>query len=180
MKRPGTDEADDVGALSLYDRFATTIFDYLSQQLASREDAEDLLVEVFLAAHNQPMLFPLSDERQLAWLRRVAKNKVVDHYRHHAVVRMLPLEQALCTVDRALTPEQRAMQREDYERLYQAIGGLSLEQQQLIHLRYGCELRLVAIADLLERPEGTLRKMLARTLLKLRTLYEQTERGARL
>lgn len=175
MKRLDTDEADDIGALSLYDRFAATIFDYLSQQLASRQDAEDLLVEVFMAAHNQPMLFPLSDGRQLAWLRRVAKNKVVDHYRHNAVVRLLPLEQALCAADRALTPEQRAVQREDYERLYQAIGHLSLEQQQLIHLRYGSELRLVAIADLLGRPEGTVRKM-----VKLRTLYEQTERGTHL
>ncbi|HEY7419052.1 MAG TPA: sigma factor-like helix-turn-helix DNA-binding protein, partial [Ktedonobacteraceae bacterium] len=54
---------------------------------------------------------------------------------------------------------------------------LSLEQQQLISLRYGSELRLVAIAELLGRPEGTVRKMLKRTLLRLRTLYEQTEGG---
>lgn len=178
MKQPDTDEADDVGALSLYDRFAATIFDYLSQRLARRQDAEDLLVEVFLAAHNQPLLSPLSNGRQLAWLLRVAKNKVVDYYRHNAVVRLLPLEQALYAVDRALTPEQRAVQREDYERLYQVIGRLSLEQQQLIYLRYGCELRLVAIAELLGRPEGTVRKMLKRTLLKLRILYEQTEKGS--
>jgi RNA polymerase sigma factor (sigma-70 family) len=176
MKQPDTDVAENVGTLSLYDRFASTIFDYLSQQLVSRQDAEDLLVEVFLAAHNQPMLFSLSDKRRLAWLRRVAKNKVIDHYRHNAVVRLLPLEQALCAEDRALTPEQRAVQREDYERLYQTIGQLSPEQQQLIHLRYGGELHLVTIANLLGRPEGTVRKMLARTLLKLRTLYEQTER----
>jgi hypothetical protein len=43
MKRLDADEAEDVGALPLYDRFASTIFDSLSQQLASRQDAEDLL-----------------------------------------------------------------------------------------------------------------------------------------
>ncbi|HEY7414320.1 MAG TPA: sigma factor, partial [Ktedonobacteraceae bacterium] len=105
MKRLDTDEADDVGALSLYDRFAAMIFDYLSQRLTRRQDAEDLLVEVFLAAHNQPRLSLLSDGRQAAWLLRVAKNKMVDYYRHNAVVRLLPLELALCAVDRALTPE---------------------------------------------------------------------------
>ncbi len=177
MKRLDADEAEVVGALPLYDRFASTIFDSLSQQLASRQDAEDLLVEVFLAAHNQPMLATMSFEHQLAWLRRVAKNKVIDHYRHNAVVTLLPLEQARYAVDRTLTPEQRAVQQEDYERLYQAIGRLLPAQQQLIRLRYGSELRLIAIADLLGRPEGTVRKMLARTLLKLRVLYEQTERG---
>ena len=176
MKQPDTDEADDREALSLYDRFAAPIFDYLSLQLARWQDAEDLLVEIFLAAHNQPMLLSLSTDRQLAWLRRVAKNKVIDHYRHNAVVRLLPLEQADCLVDSALTPEQRVVRCEDYERLSQAIGQLSAEQQELIHLRYGRELRMATIADLLERPEGTVRKMLARTLLKLRKLYEQTEK----
>ncbi len=47
----------------------------------------------------------------------------------------------------------------------------------MIRLRYGNGLRLVAIAHLLAKPEGSVRKMLARTLRQLRVIYEKTERG---
>ena len=78
---------------------------------------------------------------------------------------------------RQLTPEQRVVQRENYERLYISLERLSPLQQQLIRLRYGNGLRLVEIARILDKPEGTVRKWLARTLHQLRAIYEKTERG---
>jgi RNA polymerase sigma-70 factor (ECF subfamily) len=42
-----------------------------------RLNAEDLLLEVFVAALNNQHLSHLGDEQQLAWLRRVARNKVI-------------------------------------------------------------------------------------------------------
>jgi DNA-directed RNA polymerase specialized sigma24 family protein len=56
---------------SLYHRFATTIFTYLSQQVPNEQDAEDLLLEVFLAALKNDSLSTMSAPSQLAWLRRV-------------------------------------------------------------------------------------------------------------
>jgi RNA polymerase sigma factor (sigma-70 family) len=90
---------------------------------------------------------------------------------------MLPLEQARETEDEGLTPEQHAERRETYERLSQAFGQLSPIQQELIRLRYCRDLRLTQIAEMFEKPEGTVRKLLSRTLHQLRQLYEQRERG---
>lgn len=177
MQQLNTDAGQDDVQAALYHRHAPALLAYLCQQAASRQDAEDLLVEVFMAAHNNAALSPLSEERQLAWLRRVARNKVIDRYRHSALLTMLPLEQIVETEDSDLSPEQRAIQQENYRRLYAALAQLSPAQQQLIHLRYGNGLRLVAIAELLEKPEGTVRKMLARALHQLRAIYEKTERG---
>jgi len=177
MQQLNTDAGQDNTHTTLYHRYASTILAYLCQQVASRQDAEDLLVEVFMAAHTYVALSALSEERQLAWLRRVARNKVIDRYRHAALLTMLPLEQIVETEDSALSPEQRAIQQENYRRLYSALAQLAPEQQQLIRLRYGNGLRLVAIAQLLEKPEGSVRKMLARTLCQLRAIYEKTERG---
>jgi RNA polymerase sigma factor (sigma-70 family) len=177
MQRLNMDAEQNGVDSTLYSCFSASILSYLCQQVASQQDAEDLLVEVFMAAHNHYALSGLSEERQLAWLRRVARNKVIDRYRHAALLTMLPLEHILETEASALTPEQRAVQQENYQRLYHALEQLSPAQQQLIHLRYGNGLRLVAIADMLEKPEGSVRKMLARTLRQLRALYEKTERG---
>ena len=177
MQQLNTDAGQNDVDASLYYRFSINILSYLCQQVSSQQDAEDLLVEVFMAAHSHSELAGLSEARQLAWLRRVARNKVIDRYRHTALLTLLPLEQILETEDRELTPEQSAIQQENYRRLYSALEHLSPVQQQLIHLRYGNDLRLVAIAQLLDKPEGSVRKMLARTLRKLRTFYEMPERG---
>lgn len=179
MQQLNTDAGQDDVQTTLYHRHAAAILAYLCQQVASRQDAEDLLVEVFTAAQSHLDLPALSQERQLAWLRRVARNKVIDRYRHAALLTMLPLEQVEEAEDSALSPEQRAIQQENYRRLYSALAQLSPAQQQLIHLRYGNGLRLVAIAEMLEKPEGSVRKMLARTLHQLRAIYEKTARGTK-
>ena len=171
------DEVQDGVQSTLYDRFAATILAYLCRLVSNRQDAEDLLLEVFMAACNNEMLSGLPAARQLAWLRRVARNKAVDRYRHTARLTRLPLEQARDTEDEGLTPQQHAERRETYERLSQAFGQLSPIQQELLQLRYGSDLRLTQIAELFEKPEGTVRKLLSRTLHQLRQLYEQRERG---
>ncbi len=176
MKQLARDEVYNVADAALFDRFAPAIFAYLYGQIASRQDAEDLLLDVFLAAQQNNALSALGEERQLAWLRRVARNKVIDRYRHTARLTMLPLDEALEREDEAMTSEQRAVQHESYEWLYHAIDQLAPEQRLLIRLRYGDGLRLVEIATIMEKPQGTVRKMLARTLSQLRMLYERTER----
>ena len=154
-----------------------TILTYLCQMVANRQDAEDLLLEVFMAAFNNEMLLRLPAGRQLAWLRHVARNKAIDRYRHTARLTMLPLDQASETEDEGLTPQQHAEQRQTYECLSQAFGQLSPMQQELIRLRYGRDLRLTQIAEMFEKPAGTVRKLLSRTLYQLRQLYEQSEKG---
>ena len=162
---------------ALYTDFAATILVYLCQMVSNRQDAEDLLLEVFIAAFNSDTLLELPDSRQLAWLRRVARNKVVDWYRHATRLTMVPLDRAREKVDDELTPQQLAERRQAYERLSLVIGQLPPIQQELIRLRYGHDLRLNQIAELFGKPEGTVRKLLSRTLRDLRQLYEQSERG---
>jgi RNA polymerase sigma factor (sigma-70 family) len=176
MRLRDTNAGQNVEQSLLYERFAETLLASLCQQVAHRQDAEDLLLEIFLAALQNPALIGLPAERQLAWLRRVARNKVIDHYRHTALLTMLPLEQTPPPEDQRLTPERQAEEQETRTWLAQAIKGLPPEQRELLRLRYAQELRLTQIAALMEKSEGTVRKMLSRTLRRLRTLYEQDER----
>lgn len=64
----------------------------------TREDAEDLLVEVFLAALEQARFRAIPAEKQRAWLWRVARYKTIDLYRgikQHPDVRLEELTHAL-------------------------------------------------------------------------------------
>jgi RNA polymerase sigma-70 factor (ECF subfamily) len=59
---------------TLYDRFTLTIFNYICQHVSNKQDAEDLLVEVFLAAFKNEALSSLPADRQMGWLLRVTRN----------------------------------------------------------------------------------------------------------
>lgn len=177
MQQINREEQQNTETIACYDRYASDIFIYLCQQVSSPQDAEDILVEVFMAALKTASFARLTPEQQLAWLRRVARNKVIDSYRHHSYFTMLPLEQIGESKDDAMLPEQRVVRQEAYEHLYRLISQLAPDQQELIRLRYGDGLRLTEIAGMFNKSEETVRKMHSRALHRLRTLYEQAERG---
>ena len=106
MQRMDEETTRDEGNRTLYDRFTLTIFTYICQHVSNTQDAEDLLVEVFLAAFNNEALCSLPADRQLAWLLRVTRNKMVDRYRHFALLTLVPIELAREVEDGSPTPEQ--------------------------------------------------------------------------
>ncbi len=162
---------------ALYDRFASTILAYLLTQVAHAQDAEDLLLDVFVVALSDTTLDTLSPERQQAWLRRVARNKVIDRYRHNSLITLFPLEQAQAKEDVSLTPEQFMERQESLCTLHQALARLSPLQQEVLQLRYRQELRLAEIGTIIDRSEGAVRKLLARTLRQLHQIYTMIEQG---
>jgi RNA polymerase sigma factor (sigma-70 family) len=169
----------DNAGVALYERYAASIFAYTRLHTSSWEDAEDLTLEVFIAALEQDSLATLTEKQQFAWLRRVAQNKLVDRYRRSLHFSLLPFEQVIETVctEEGLSPEQLIVRREDMERLHMAIRQLSEIQQQVLQLRVGDGLRFADIAVLLEKREAAVRQMYSRTLKLLRAIYEHDERG---
>src|SRR5260370_24388680 len=67
---------------ALFDRYCPAIFAYLRSHLSSREDAEDLTLDVFAAALENPSLPTWSGARQLAWLKRLPHNNLGNSYRY--------------------------------------------------------------------------------------------------
>ena len=80
-RRSSQSGLDEPPATNLYQRYAPGIFAYLRRQNLSREDAEDILLEVFLAASERNQLAGLAAAEQLAWLRQVTRHKLADHFR---------------------------------------------------------------------------------------------------
>ena len=73
----------------LYQRYWLMLLMNILAHVPSQQDAEDVLLEVYLAALESDILQTLDERRQLAWLRRVAHNKCIDYHRRtlrHPVV----------------------------------------------------------------------------------------------
>lgn len=160
---------------ALYDRFGQVIFGYLRFHAPSLEDAEDLLLEVFLAALEKDNLSALSPEEQLAWLRQVAHHKLFNVYRRAHRRPQVSLDSLAETLFAEESPEQFALEQEERRQLRVHIKQLPALQQQLLQLRYGYGLRCPEIALLLNKREGAVRQLLSRTIQRLRLAYHHQE-----
>ncbi|HLW00640.1 MAG TPA: sigma-70 family RNA polymerase sigma factor [Ktedonobacterales bacterium] len=179
MQQPERMMLDDapgagVGA-TLYQRYAPAIFAYLLKQTASREDAEDLLLEVFLAAMERGSLTDLREPEQRAWLWGVARHKAVDHFRRQARHPSVHLRLVAETLyeDEQMEPEQIILKQEALAALIKAIESLPARQQEVLRLRFGHGLACGEIATLLKKRESAVRMLLSRTLKALRALYSK-------
>lgn len=82
MQHKDADLLEPTFYAELYRCHASRLFAYVYQQTTSREDAEDIVLDVFLSIL-QNKRFPTFDvKKQEAWLWAITRNKVADYYRH--------------------------------------------------------------------------------------------------
>lgn len=160
----------------LYQRYAPAILQFLCRQLPGREDAEDVLLEVFQAAVESDILPTLDEHKQRAWLWTVAQNKASDYYRRtrHRRVFSLGLEEAEEMADDELfAPENAALRQETYAELRAHVSSLPELQQEILRLRFAHGLKCSEIARQLNKSSAAIRTMLSRSLNFLRDAYQQ-------
>lgn len=175
MQRYPHPTLDDAPTAMLYRRYAPAILAYVRQHTPTREDAEDILVDVFLAALENDAFSTLPEKTQLAWLWRVARNKVVDFYRKSIHRQSVALEHVVETIyeDDVLEPEQTILRKEEYAQVQTLLQSLPTSQQEVLRLRFAQDLHCPEIASRLGKHEGAVRVMLSRALNMLRRIYDQ-------
>jgi DNA-directed RNA polymerase specialized sigma24 family protein len=129
-------DASTIG--ELYRHYAQAILAYLHRCLGRREDAEDLALEVFLAAVERDTLASLSEGEQYAWLCGVARHKLADYHRwaprRHAVA--LDAVGELLPARAEDAPEQAALRAEAYACLRANMQRLPACQQAVVYWRF--------------------------------------------
>src|SRR4051812_2272389 len=137
--RGGNDEAFRV----LHDRYRQRLFAYVRQMLSagSRQDAEDVLQDVFVRAYGALR----NDNREMnvrAWLYRVAHNRCIDHLR-----RPVPPPAEIFEMSRKPLhdPVEEAQRRDDLRRLVADVGRLPAQQRSALLMR---EIDGMSYADL--------------------------------
>jgi RNA polymerase sigma-70 factor (ECF subfamily) len=163
----------------LYQQHAEKMLKYLSIKLSSAQDAEDLLIDTFIAALESELFASLSADEQQRWLWRVLRNKVVDRYRQSPLTTAFDLgeREDLLTDDPQQEPELVSIQHEELEHLALLLKRLSPLQQRVLYLRFGENLRCAQIAVLVGKREGSIRALLSRTFHLLRRSYHAQEKG---
>jgi RNA polymerase sigma factor (sigma-70 family) len=159
----------------LYRKHAPGLLTYARMRITSEEDAEDLVVEVFMAAIENAKFAALSEKEKQMWLWRVTRNKVIDAYRRAKTRQNVTLEHVAGGLfeDEMASPEYAALRQEDYMDLYAHLQSLPPLQQQILRMRFGQDLSCSEIATMLGKQENVVRVTLSRSLNLLRKIYRR-------
>ncbi len=166
----------------LYQQYAPALFAYLLRNVSSREDAEDLLLDIFTAALEKLASAAIDEQRFPSWIWAVAHNKVVDYHRRTRV----RAHQRLSKVEDSLyeredqAPEHIALRNEEYRKLHEVLQELPENQREIVRLRFGHGLSFGEIATIISKNESSVRMMLHRAIKLLRKLYARSEKGGML
>src|SRR5947209_12513268 len=106
-------------------------------RVPSPEDAEDLVVEVFMAALEHAKFAELSEKAKQLWLWRVTRNKVIDTYRRAKTRQSVILDHVAEGLfeDEMFSPEYSALRQEDYVDLYAHLQSLPRSEEHTSELQ---------------------------------------------
>jgi RNA polymerase sigma-70 factor (ECF subfamily) len=143
---------------------------FVARRVDSRADAEELVAEVFRRVVEHLAEFDPKRGSVRAWVLRIARNAVIDHYR----TRKHPLALGSIEVLDALAingggPLDRMIADERSARIRELLAACPDETRTLLAMRYGDGLRHAEIAELLGLGEAVVRKRISRAVRELRS-----------
>jgi RNA polymerase sigma factor (sigma-70 family) len=149
----------------LYEREAQALFGFLVYRTGDRAVAEDLLSDTFERALRARRSFDRRRGSERTWLYAIALNLLRDHARR-AAAEGRALERAGAAGEGSADPAFAAVEHRD--QVQRALAALSPEEREAIALRFGAELTVPEMAELLGEPLTTVEGRVYRALRKLR------------
>jgi len=164
---------DEQALASLYDRYRLILFGLLIRILNSREEAEDVLQEVFLQVWRRAADFDERRGRAFTWLITLARSRAIDRLRQLGSRERLALSAIDFVDDLASSPVRDALRSEQRQIVAGALAELSEEQRRALTLAYFEGLTQTEIAARLSSPLGTVKTRMRSGMIKLRELLSQ-------
>ncbi len=145
-------------------RYQSRLLSFCRHMLSSREDAEDVLQEVFTAAFNAV----LADEREInvrPWLYRIARNRSLNHLRRASAVGVDSMD--VHFADHGMSTGDRAIRRESFRELLGDVHELPETQRTALLLREIDALSYEQIAQAMETTVPSVKSLLVRARISL-------------
>src|SRR6187402_1850394 len=149
---------------ALVARYQSRLLAFCRHMLSSREDAEDVLQEVFAAAFNAM----LADEREInvrPWLYRIARNRSLNHLRRAQAVGVDSMDIHLS--ENGQTTADKVHRREEFRLLIADVQTLPETQRTALLLREIDALSYEQIAEAMDTTVPSVKSLLVRARVSL-------------
>ena len=168
LAQQGDREALEALYLLHFDR----IYSYLHMSVGNRHDAEDLTTQTFLKMLEAIGRFRWRSAPFSAWLFRIAHNLAMDHFR--ASRRWQPEEEVPEPEGAAeSSAEDAALHSIGRKSMLELIENLSLEQQQVLMLKFLFNFSNGEAGTVLDKSEGAIKSLQHRALASLQKQLPQ-------
>src|SRR5580692_9995678 len=149
---------------ALFSRYHSRLLAFCRHMLGSREDAEDVLQEVFAAAFNAV----LADERPInvrPWLYRIARNRSLNHLRRASAIGVDSMD--VHFAENGLSTGDQVLRRESFRQLIGDVQQLPETQRTALLLREIDALSYDQIALAMETTVPSVKSLLVRARISL-------------
>jgi len=161
---------------SLYDQTSPMVNGLLLRILERPEDAEEVMLDVYMKAWKYAARYTDQRGSVPAWLMIMARNAAIDRIRQkRAQPKMLTFEPAVTPEPAAVdaSPEEQTSERERRRRVQQVLRELPPEQREVVELAFFGGLTHAELAERLREPLGTIKSRIRMGLIRLRGLIEE-------
>ena len=150
----------------LYEEYYDKLAHYVYVHIGNKEEAEDIAGEVFLKALKSLKSYKEQGIPMQGWLFRIAHNLTVDYIRKADKRRTVPIDSVILTGED--NPVDAAEKNIEFERVTEAMKELTIEQREVINLRFFGGLTSKEVGDILSKSDGAVREMQRAAIEKLR------------
>lgn len=148
----------------LYDQYYQAIYRFIYYRVHHRETAEDLTSTVFYKALEHISQYKPHKGAFSAWLYRIARNAIIDHFRQAKGTDDITL--AFDLTDGTNIPRDFDA-REQLEKVKRYLAELDGRQRDIVVMRVWDGLSHREIAELLDMTEASVKMAFSRTMAKL-------------
>ncbi len=174
-------QSGDVNAFeALFEQYHRLVFKTAFLKVGNKEEAEDVLQEVFIAMWKSRNTFDPTKGNISTWLHRITINQCTNKRRRKKVA-ILSVEQArgngfdLPEIRSSELPDELLMSRWEYERMIKAIDSQDGKHRSVLILRYFNDLSYDEIAQVLGIPLGTVKSRLNQAIRTLRWEFKKED-----
>lgn len=171
-------KAEDTKALEeLYDLYKSLLFGMIVSIVKTREEAEDLLQEVFMKIWEKAYTFDEDQGNVYSWIVTLTRNKAIDRIRSKGYKTQEKAsnsvgEPGLSLERDQFDPLQTTIFSDRAELVKQALNEIPDKQRQVIEVAYYDGMTQSEISEHLDIPLGTVKTRTRQGLVKLKNILE--------
>jgi RNA polymerase sigma-70 factor (ECF subfamily) len=161
---------DELALAAVYDRYRLVLFGLIMRILNNREEAEDVLQEVFIQVWRRAGDFDETRGRPFTWLVTLARSRAIDRLRSLAARERVAVAGSREETEEVSDAASDTFRAEQRGLVKSALDQLPDEQKHPLVLAYFEGLTQSEIAARLGAPLGTIKTRMRSGLIRLREL----------
>ncbi|WP_078551261.1 RNA polymerase sigma factor SigX [Bacillus alkalicellulosilyticus] len=160
----------------LYETYHQSLFQFIFYMVRNRETAEELVQEVYIKVLQSYESFE-GNSSEKTWLYSIARHVAIDWIRMQNRQKrkwlgmFSPIEKEIIR-DSAPLPDEVVTQREEIRQIYKGLQQCSVDQQQVIILRYIQSLSIAETAQILGWTDSKVKTTQHRAIKALKDIVE--------